>query len=118
MHPIRLSEKAWNYVESRHGDMLPDDYVSMLIENIIDLSSQGQMMPDGMLISDVLEAYRPVSETAGGQVSETATQIMGYLREAYHGKVPRDIYRKKCEGRGLSRFEVEQAEKAFKLWLV
>ncbi len=59
MRPVRLSEKAWNYVESRRGDMLVDDYVSRLIENVAGLSGEGNVLPEGINMIEVIEAYRP-----------------------------------------------------------
>jgi hypothetical protein len=117
MRPIRLSEKAWEFVESRRGDALPDDYVSQLIESVAGLSGSGYLMPDGLLIIDVLEAYRPPFEQPQDRFSGTARHILDYLLEAYRGKVPASVFRKKCEERGMSREEIEQAESALKEWL-
>ncbi len=42
---------------------------------------------------------------------------MGYLREAYHGKVPLAVFRKKCGERGLAGEEIAEAEQTFGQWL-
>jgi hypothetical protein len=117
MHPVRLSEKAWNYVESRRGDMLVDDYVSRLIENIEDLSGEGNLLPEGINMIEVIEAERPGYCSRDSGCREMAVEIMGYLREAYHGKVPRDVFRRKCGERGMADEEIAEAEETFWQWL-
>jgi hypothetical protein len=117
MHPVRLSEKAWNFVESRHGDRLHDDYVSMLIENIADLSGEGSVMPDGLRLIEVIEAYRQKYGPRDGHGKDVAKHIIDYLREAYQGKVPRAVFVRKCMERGLSDDEIEQAACDFIQWL-
>jgi hypothetical protein len=117
MHPVRLSEKAWNFAESRRGDLLMDDYVSRLIENLADLSGEGNLLPEGMHLIDVIEAQRPGYLSQDTGFEKNAVEIMGYLREAYHGKVPRAVYRRKCVERGLSDDEIAQAEVTFWQWL-
>jgi hypothetical protein len=113
MRPVRLSEKAWNYVESRRGDMLVDDYVSRLIENVAGLSSEGNLLPEGINVIEVIEAYRsPVCSVDDG-CQKVASEIIGYLREAYHGKVPLAVFRKKCSERGLADEEIAEAEQTF-----
>lgn len=113
MRPVRLSEKAWNYVESRRGDMLVDDYVSRLIENVADLSGEGNVLPEGINVIEVIEAYRPGFSSVDDGCQKVAGEIMGYLREAYHGKVPLAVFRKKCSERGLAGDEIAEAEQKF-----
>jgi hypothetical protein len=117
MHPVRLSEKAWNFVEARRGDMLVDDYVSKLIENVADLSSGGNLLPEGMQLIEVIEAHRPGYSDSDSGSGTMAAEIMGYLREACHGKVPRAVFRRKCRERGLDDEEIAQAEGNFWQWL-
>jgi hypothetical protein len=113
MHPVRLSEKAWNYVESRRGDLLVDDYVSRLIENVAGLSGEGSLLPEGINVIEVIEAYRPGVCAVDDGCQKVAGEIMGYLREAYHGKVPLAVFRKKCSERGLAGEEIAEAEQTF-----
>jgi hypothetical protein len=117
MHPVRLSEKAWNFVEARRGDLLVDDYVSRLIENVADLSDEGNLLPEGMHLIEVIEAQHPGYGSSPTGSDKTAVEIMGYLREVYHGKVPRAIFNRKCTERGLSNDEIAQAELTFWQWL-
>jgi hypothetical protein len=117
MHPVRLSEKAWNFVESRRGDQLVDDYVSRLLENVADLSGEGNLLPEGMHLIEVIEAQRQGYCSSDSGCREMAAEIMGYLREAYRGKVPRAVFRRKCGERGLEDEEITQAEQAFGQWL-
>jgi hypothetical protein len=117
MHPVRLSEKAWNFVESRQGEMLVDDYVSRLIENVADLSGEGNLLPEGINMIEVIEAYRPGFCSGDSGYQKIAAEIMGYLREAYHDKVPRAVFRRKCGDRGLCDEEIAQAELTFGQWL-
>jgi hypothetical protein len=117
MHPIRLSEKAWNFVDSRHGDMPVDEYVSRLIENVADLSSEGNLLPEGMRMIEVVEAGISRYCSADTGCREKASEILGYLREAFHGTVPRAVFRRKCAERGLNDDEIVQAELEFGQWL-
>jgi hypothetical protein len=117
MRPVRLSEKAWNYVESRRGDVLVDDYVSRLIENVADLGGEGNVLPEGINMIEVIEAYRPGFTFVDDGCQKVASEIMGYLREAYHGKVPLVVFRKKCGERGLASEEIAEAERTFWQWL-
>jgi hypothetical protein len=117
MHPIRLSEKAWNFVESRRGDLLHDEYVSRLIENVADLSGEGSIMTDGLRVIEAIEAYRPGYSSADSGYDKVAGEVIGYLREAFHGKVPRAMFSKKCEERGLEKEEIAKAELQFNEWL-
>jgi len=118
MHPIRLSEKAWNFVESRRGELLHDEYVSRLIENVADLSGDGSIMADGLRLIEAIEAYRPGYACVASGCDQVACEIIGYLREAFHGKVPRAVFRKKCRERGLVEEEIAEAEAQHKEWLV
>jgi hypothetical protein len=117
MHPIRLSEKAWNFVESRCGDMPVDEYVSRLIENVADLSSDGNLLPEGMHMIEVIEAQKSHYCSADTGCQEKASEILGYLREAFRGKVPRTVFRRKCAERGLNDDEIVQAELELRQWL-
>ncbi len=117
MHPIRLSEKAWNFVEARRGERLHDEYVSRLIENVADLSGAGSVMADGLRLIEAIEAYEPGYSATGSGYQEVADEVVGYLREAFHGKVPRAVFRKKCAERGLEDEEIARAEARFKEWL-
>lgn len=117
MHPVTLSEKAWNFVESRRGDLLADDYISRLIENIADLSGEGNLLPEGMNLIEVIEAQKSGCCTSDTGSGKKAAEIMGYLREAYHGKVPRAVFLRKCGERGLSNDEVAQAGLEYGQWL-
>ncbi|MGA9141736.1 MAG: hypothetical protein WBZ29_16040 [Methanocella sp.] len=117
MHPVRLSEKAWNFVESRRGDRLHDDYVSMLIENIADLSGEGSVMPDGLQFIEMIEAQRRIYGQHDGRGSDVARRVIDYLRDAYQGKVPRAVFVRKCMERGMSDEEIEQAACDFIQWL-
>jgi hypothetical protein len=117
MHQVRLSDKAWNFAESRRGDMLVDDYISQLIENVAHLSGEGNVLPDGINLIEVIEAYRPAYGPPDGGYQKIAVEIMGYLREACHGKVPRALFRKKCVERGLDDEEIAKAEQTFWQWL-
>ena len=118
MHPITLSEKAWKFVESRHSGTIIDEYVSRLIENVADLSSDSSFLADGTKLIEVIEAYKPLCNPSCGKSDEVATHIIYYLREAYHGKVPRAIFQKKCFERGMSHEDITLAEKAFWQWLM
>ncbi|HEY3273320.1 MAG TPA: hypothetical protein VGJ92_06135 [Methanocella sp.] len=119
MHPVRLSEKAWNFVESRRGDLLADDYdcVSKMIENVADLSGEGNLLPEGMHLIEVIEARQSDYCSSDTGDEKKAVEIMGYLREAYHGKVPRAVFLRKCSERGLSDEEIARAELTFGQWL-
>ena len=117
MHPVRLSEKAWNFVEARRGDMLVDDYVNKLLENLADLSSGGNLLPEGMHVIEVIEAHQPGYCGADSGCGTIANEIIGYLREACHGKVPRAVFQRKCHERGLDDAEIAEAERTFRQWL-
>ena len=118
MRPVRLSEKAWSFVERHRGGLLHDEYVSKLIENVEDISRDGNVLPDGMRIIDVIEAYRPTYCTAENGHEEVARQIIGYLKEAFHGHVRRAIFEKKLAERGLSPDEIARAEQMYRQWLI
>ena len=118
-HPITLTEKAWNFVESRRGQMTHSDYVNLLIENIEDLSGEGTATIDGGRTIEAIEAFRPVAgHSVGSGADYVSRQIMGYLSEVYHGKVPRKVFEKKCAERGLSPEEIGEAEKEYGKQLV
>jgi|AGTN01.1.fsa_nt_gi hypothetical protein len=117
MNPVRLSEKAYNFAESRRGSMLLDDYVSRLIENVSDLSGEGIIMPEGMRIIEVIEAFRPGYTSVDSGYRTIADEVIDYLREAYHDKVPRAVFRRKCSERGLSDEEIDLAEQIHGQWL-
>jgi hypothetical protein len=85
-------EKAWNFVESRRGDLLVDDYISRLIENVADLSGDGNVLPEGMHLIEVIEAQQSGYCSPATGCEKKAAEIMGYLREAYHRKVPRAVF--------------------------
>ena len=125
-HDIKLSDKAWSFVESRRGKIPVDHYVSMLVENIADLSGEGIATEDGSRVIDEIEAYGPpqgsarvepvkVNLSVHGEVLE---HTMDYLRDAYHDRVPRHVFEKKCRERGLSALEILEAEKRYRQWLV
>jgi hypothetical protein len=117
MHPVRLSEKAWNFVESRRADMLVDDYVSRLIENVADLSGEGNLLPEGMNMIEVIEAFRPGYTSGDSGYRTIAAEIISYLLDAYHGNVPVNVFRRKCGERGLSNEEIAQVEQIYGRWL-
>lgn len=97
--------------------MLVDDYFSRLIDNVADLSGEGNVLPEGINVIEVIEAYRPGVCSVDDGCRKVASEIMGYLREAYHGKVPLAVFRKKCSERGLADEEIAEAEQTFWQWL-
>jgi len=125
-HDIQLSDKAWSFVESRRGHIPVNQYVSMLVENIADLSGEGIATEDGSRIIDEIEAYTPPPghdrvEKFQSNLSvhrEILERTIDYLRDAYHDRVPRHVFEVKCRERGLSALEILEAEKLYEQWLV
>jgi len=119
-HAVVLSDKAWRYVESRRGLKSADSYVSSMIENIEDLSGESTATIDGIKIVDSIESYTPVKSKSGGDqehIMEIARHTIDYLQEAYHGRVPRAVFVKKCRDRGLTDSEIREAENEFAQWI-
>ena len=125
-HAIKLSDKAWSFLESRRGKIPVDQYISMLVENIADLSGEGIATEDGSRIIDEIEAFASPQDSASvekakGNLSmhgEVFERTIDYLRDAYHDRVPRHVFEKKCRERGLSALEILEAEKRYGQWLV
>jgi hypothetical protein len=121
-----LSDKAWSFVESRRGTTPVDQYVSMLVENIADLSGEGIATEDGSRVIDEIEAYAPPQSSIRGEMvkgtlsehREVLERTIDYLRDAYHDRVPRHVFEKKCRERGISALEILEAEKRYGQWLV
>jgi len=118
-HAVVLSDKAWRYVESRRGLKSADLYVSAMIENIEDLSSESTATLDGIKIIDSIESYIPVKSGSLDykEHAKIARHTIDYLREAYHGRVPRAVFVKKCRDRGLTDSDINEAEKEFAQWI-
>jgi hypothetical protein len=84
---------------------------------VADLSSDGNLLPEGMHMIEAIEAQKSRYCPTDTGCHEKASEIMGYLREAFHGKVPRTVFRRKCAERGLNDDEIVQAELEFGQWL-
>lgn len=123
-HAIVLSDKAWSFIEARRGDKSPDSYVSMLIESVADLSGEEIATLDGVKVIDEIEAQasegqvvRLRTDSAEAEHRQIARHTIDYLREAYHDKVPKRVFEKKCRDRGLTAAEIAQAEGEYGQWL-
>lgn len=92
--------------------MLHSDYVNMLIEHVEGLSRECLLMQDETSIIDAIESYRPVvSQDHSIGAEFVAEQIINFLMEVFHDKVPRQVFEKKCAERGLKPEEIAKAEK-------
>ncbi|MCD1295684.1 hypothetical protein CUJ83_11815 [Methanocella sp. CWC-04] len=118
-HSICLSERSRIFVELRKKDLSSDEYVNMILENLLDLSEKGHFIPDRISIIDAIESHVILNPQENLiEKSRELENIIDMLRDAFHDKVPAHIFREKCRIAGMNEKDIEFAENMFKEWLV
>ncbi|AFC99195.1 hypothetical protein Mtc_0428 [Methanocella conradii HZ254] len=105
MITVGLSEKAIGLIDSRRGSRSRDDYVNMILENILDMIMKQQAYVGGVNLMEVLEAPIAKSSPGSGIVSELIKQ----MKSTYSGKIPYNLFYQECMERGIPKEEIEAA---------